>query len=119
MHAESCRHDVRESFGAGIVVPIKWNALHFETVYALLACGKGVDALAVCALLERTRLRNCAGGWAANENCAWRAWRAGRGGERVRKELEEKADYMLAMRLDKGSRRRAHPGHRIYPRLPI
>ena len=47
MHAESVRHDVRESFRAEIVVPIKRNALHLETVCALLDCGKGVDALAV------------------------------------------------------------------------
>ena len=53
MHAGSGRTDIRESFRAEIVVPIKRNALHFETVCALLACGKGVDALAVCAQRER------------------------------------------------------------------
>lgn len=41
--------DVRESFGAEIVAQIKRNRLHFETVCDLLACGKGVDALAMCA----------------------------------------------------------------------
>lgn len=45
--------NVRESFSAEIVGPIKWNALHFETVCALWACGKGVDALAVRAPLKR------------------------------------------------------------------
>ncbi len=52
LHAGSGRCDVRKSFGAEIVAQIKRNALHFETVCALLAFGKGVDALAVCALLE-------------------------------------------------------------------
>ncbi len=52
LQAGSSRCDARESFGAEIVAPIKRNALHFETVCALLAFGKGGDALAVCALLE-------------------------------------------------------------------
>ena len=53
MQAGSGRHNVRQSFGAEIVAPMKRNALHFEKMRALLACRKGVDALAVCAPLKR------------------------------------------------------------------
>lgn len=103
LHVESERHDVRESFRAEIVVPIKRIALHFESWCAPLACGKGVECVGSVGPTSRTRLRNRAGGRAANESWAWRSWPAGGSGKRLQKERGEETDYMLVMRLDKGS----------------
>lgn len=65
---------------------------------------------------KRARLRSRARKWAANESCAWGAWRAGICGERVRRELGE-GDGLYVRGGQKAEVQGAHFDSRILTRL--